>query len=83
MENTKQQADTEDALRACAVLSAPCALQGVCAGDTRSARKQEWQAGIETEGQRDGEREKAGRRETQRQEGWKRTEGFQLHFTGG
>lgn len=58
MENTKQQADTETH-RACAVLSAPCALQGVCAGNTRSARKQEWQAGIETEGQRDGEREKS------------------------
>lgn len=55
-EHTKQQADTEDALRACAVLSAPCTARRVCRGH-ESARKQE-QAGIETEGQRDGEREK-------------------------
>ena len=47
-ENTKQRADTEDVLRICAALRAPCTLQGVCAGDggvteSRSGTKgQKW-----------------------------------------
>ena len=81
-ENTKQQADTEDAPYLCCAECSMRTARHVCRG-WRSDRKQGWDEGTEREGQREGEREKAGRRERQRQEGWRRTEGFQLHFTGG
>ena len=64
------------------VLGALCALRGVGAGDgkvteSRSGKKgQRW---------REREEEKENKQEggRDRQEGWRSTEGFQLHFTGG
>ena len=62
--------------------SSMCSERCVCRG-RKSDGKQEWEEGTDMEGKKGGEREQAGRRERQRQEGWRSTEGFQLHFTGG
>lgn len=71
-ENTKQQADTEDALRTCAVLSAPCALQGMCAGDGEAT---ESRGGTKGQKGRDREREREKKQEGGRDRGRRDGEG--------
>jgi len=58
-ENTKQRADTEDALRICAALRAPCALQ-VCAGDREVTENR---SGMKGQKWRDRERERKKKQE--------------------